>query len=149
MTLKINRAPLQNHIKLCVSFRHHMWNQTGVMVPKRLIWVMTSITLTFDFWPWTFAYTSILSLVITPENFMIIYDGDIVKNVWKAQTDRQTDRPVRQTDRRTDGRTDRQKDRQYFLKENPFENVICKMLAIFSGLKMGLFDAYFFIKVYN
>ena len=29
------------------------------------------------------------------------------------------------------------------LKENSFENVICKMLAFFSGLNIGLFDAYF------
>ena len=56
------------------------------------------------------------------------------KKVWQAQTDRQTD-----------GLTERnrQKDRQsFFIKENPFENVICKMLAIL-GLNSGLFDAYF------
>ena len=29
------------------------------------------------------------------------------------------------------------------VKENPFENVICTILAIFSGLNIGLFDAYF------
>ena len=33
---------------------------------------MTSVTLTFDLWPWPFAWTSLLSLVITPENFVII-----------------------------------------------------------------------------
>ena len=47
-----------------------------------------------DLWP--FAWTSLLSLVITPENFMMIQmydDGNIVKKVW-------------QTDRWTDGRTD-------------------------------------------
>ena len=32
--------------------------------------VVTSVTLTFDLWP--FAWTSLLSLVITPENFMMI-----------------------------------------------------------------------------
>ena len=51
MTLKINRAPLLNNIKLCASFHHHMWNQTGVMVSKWLIWVLTPVTLTFDLWP--------------------------------------------------------------------------------------------------
>ena len=83
MTLMINRAPLLNNIKLCASFHHHMWNQTGVMVQKRLIWVLTCVTLTFDLWLWTFALTSLLSLVITPENFMMI--------PWWEQTDRQTD----------------------------------------------------------
>ena len=53
--LEMNRAPLLNNIKLCVSFHHHMRNQTGVMVPKQLIWGLTSVTLTFDLWPWTFA----------------------------------------------------------------------------------------------
>ena len=37
----------------------------------------------------------------------------------------------------------------FLQKENPFDNVICKILAIISGLNIGLVDAYFFIKVYN
>ena len=47
MTLENNRAPLPSNIKLCASF-HHMWIQTGVTVRKRLSWVLTSVTLTFD-----------------------------------------------------------------------------------------------------
>ena len=31
--------------------------------------VLTSVTLTFDLWPWPFAWTSLLSMVITFENF--------------------------------------------------------------------------------
>ena len=95
MTLKYNRAPLLSNIKLCASFHHHMSSQTGVTVRKCLNWVLTSVTLTFDLWPWPFAWTSLLSLVITPENFMD--DGNIVKKA--SQTDRQTDR-------RTDGWTE-------------------------------------------
>ena len=98
MTLENNRAPLLiiSNIKLCASFHHHMWIQTGVTVRKRLSWVLTSVTLTFDLWPWPFAWTSLVSLVITPENFMI--------NRWwehsqKGVTDGQTDK---QTDRRTE-----------------------------------------------
>ena len=72
MTLKNNRTPLLSNIKLCASFHHHMWIQTGVTVRKRLSWVLTSVTLTFDLWPWPFAWTSLLSLVISPENFMMI-----------------------------------------------------------------------------
>ena len=72
MTLKNNRAPLLRIIKLYASFHRHTWIQTRVTVRKRLSWVLTSVTLTFDLWPWPFAWTSLLSLVITPENFMMI-----------------------------------------------------------------------------
>ena len=92
MTLKNNRAPLLTIIKLYASFHHHMWIQTGVTVRKRLSWVLTSVTLTFDLWPWPFAWTSLLSLVITPENFMMIRwweHGE--KGVTDGQTDRRTD----------------------------------------------------------
>ena len=72
MTLKNNRAPLLSNIKLYASFHHYMSIQTGVTVRKRLSWVVTSVTLTFDLWPWPFAWTLLWSLVITPENFMMI-----------------------------------------------------------------------------
>ena len=100
MTFKYNRAPLLSIIKLYASFHHHMWIWTGVTVRKRLSWVVTSVTLAFDLWPWLFAWTSQLSLVITPENFMMIR---WLEHSQKGVTDRQTDR---RTDRRTDGRTD-------------------------------------------
>ena len=72
MTFKNNRAPLLSIIKQYALFHHHTWIQTGVTVRKRLSWVLTSVTLTFDLWPWPLAWTSLLSLVITPENFMMI-----------------------------------------------------------------------------
>ena len=75
-----------------------MWIQTGVTVRKRLSWVVTSVTLTFDLWPWTFAWTLLWSLVITPENFMMI-------RWWEHSQTGVTDR---QTDGRTDGQTDGQ-----------------------------------------
>ena len=90
--LENNRAPLLSNIKLCTSFHHHMWIQTGVTVRKRLSWVLTSVTLTFDIWPWPFAWTSLLSLVITPENFMMIrWWEHSQKDVTDGQTDRHTD----------------------------------------------------------
>ena len=126
MTLKNNRAPILCCFQLCAWFHCHMWNQTGVRVRKRLSWVLTSVTLTFDLWPWPFAWTSLLTMVITPENFMMIWwweHGE--KGVTDGQTDRRTDRQTdRQTenticraawsklkrcDRRTDGQTDRRK----------------------------------------
>ena len=92
MTFKNNRTPLLSIIKLYASFHHHMWIQTGVTVWKRLSWVVTSVTLTFDLWSWPFAWTSLLSLVITPENFMMIR--------WWEHSQKGV------TERRTDGRTD-------------------------------------------
>ena len=89
MTLKNNRAPLLSIIKLYASFHHHMWIETGVSVRKRLSWVVNSVTFTFDLWPWPFAWTSLLSLVITPENFMLIWWWEHSQKVW--WTDRQTD----------------------------------------------------------
>ena len=97
MTLKNNRAPLLSIIKLYASFHHHMWIQTRVTVRKRLSWVLTSVTLTFDLWPWPFAWTSLLSLAINPENFMMIWWWEHGE---KGVTDRRTDR---RTDRQTDG----------------------------------------------
>ena len=97
MTFKNNRVPLLSIIKLYASFHHHMWIRTGVTVRKRLSWVVTSVTLTFDLWPWPFAWTSLLSLVITPENFMMIRWWE---HSQKGVTDRRTE----------DGRTDRRTD---------------------------------------
>ena len=108
MTLKNNRAPLLCCFQLCAWFHCHMWIQTGGRVWKRLSWVLTSVTLTFDLWPWPFAWTSLLTMVITLENFMmirwwehgekVVTDGlnqsysclVAAKKVW--QTDGRTDR---------------------------------------------------------
>ena len=92
-------------------FHCHMWIQTGVRVRKRLSWVLTSVTLTFDLWPWPFAWTSLFTMVITPENFMMIR--------WWEHGEKGV----------TDGRTDRRTDRQT-------ENTICR--AAWSQLKTKL-----------
>ena len=97
--LKNNRASLLSTTKLYASFYHHMWIQTGVRIRERLSWVMTFVTLTFDLWPWPFAWTSLLSLVITPENLVAIRWQEHSE---KGVTDRQTE-----TDRQTDGQTER------------------------------------------
>ena len=109
MTLKNNTAPLLCCFQLCAWFHCHMWIQTGVRVRKRLSWVLTSVTLTFDLWPWPFAWTSLMTMVITPENFMMI-------RWWEHGEKGVTDR---QTDGQTDGRT---------------ENTICR--AAWSQLKI-------------
>ena len=91
MTLKNNRAPLLSNIKLCASFHHHMWIQTGVTVRKRLSWVLTSVTLTFDLWPWSVAWTLLWSLVITLENCMMI---QWLEHSKKGVTDGQTENTI-------------------------------------------------------
>ena len=93
MTLKNNRVPLLSIIKPYAWFHCHMWIQTGVTVRKHFSWVVTSVTLTFDLWPWTFTWTSLLSLAITPENFVMIrWWEHSQKGVTDRQTDRQSDR---------------------------------------------------------
>ena len=89
---KNNRAPLLCCFQLCAWFHCHMWIQTGVKVRKRLSWVLTSVTLTFDLWPWPFAWTSLLTMVITHGKF---HDDTMMGTWWKR------------CERRTDGRTDR------------------------------------------
>ena len=92
MTLKNNRAPHLCCFQLCAWFHCHMWIQTGVRLRKRLSWVLTSVTLTFDLWPWPFAWTPLLTMVITPENFMMIrWREHGEKGVTDGQTDRRTD----------------------------------------------------------
>ena len=73
-----------------------------------------------DLWPWPFAWTLLWSLVINPENFMMIRWWE---HSQKGVTDRQTDG---QTDRQTDGQTDSRTDWQT-------ENTICR--AAWSQLK--------------
>ena len=56
MTPKHNRAPLLCYFKLFASFRSHWWNQPGVTVRKRLIWIkiddfFSCVTLKCDGWP--------------------------------------------------------------------------------------------------
>ena len=89
LTLKNNWAPMLSNIKLCASFYHHMWIQTGVTARKRSSWVLTYVNLTCNVWPWPFAWTSLSSLVITPENVMMIWWWE---NSEKCVTDGQTDR---------------------------------------------------------
>ena len=108
--LENNRAPNLCCFKLCASFHHHMSIQTWVTARKRLNGVMTSVTLTFDIWPWPFALTSLLSLVITPENFMMIRWHVCLSVCLSVRPSvRLLHLFHRQIDRQTDGRLDRKK----------------------------------------
>ena len=69
-----DKAPLLCHIKLCASFRSHLWIQIGVTIWKFPNWHKICFDLcALDFRPLTpFAWTSLLSIVTTPENFVRI-----------------------------------------------------------------------------
>ena len=64
--LEKNRAPLLSNIKLCASFHHHIWIQTGVTVRKHPIWVKIDDFLAV--WPWNL--TSDLNLCIDVTSVM-------------------------------------------------------------------------------
>ena len=97
IALENNKAALLSNIKLCASFHRHTWIKTVVTLRKRLNRVLASVTLTFDLWPRSFAWTSLLSLVITLENFMMSQWWEHNEKVWKTEG---------QTDIRTEGSMD-------------------------------------------
>ena len=94
MTLeKKNKAPLLCHFKFYASFHSHLWIQIGVLDWKCPNWGKICFHLcNLDLWPWPFAWTSLLSRVITHENFMMIrLEKHCVTDrhkVWQRQTDR-------------------------------------------------------------
>ena len=97
--LKNNMVPLLCYFKLCASFRSHLWIQTGVTVRKRPNCGKIGFDLCdLDLWPLTltFCMDISLSMVTTPENFMLIqWQEHCEKGVTNGQTVR--------TDGRTDG----------------------------------------------
>ena len=99
VTLKFDRWPWKTigHLSLCIissPYVNSNWSYSSEM--ER--WVLTFVTLTFDLWPWPFAWTSCLSMVITPENFSVLWWHE---HGQKGVTDGRKDG---QTDRQTDGR---------------------------------------------
>ena len=70
-----------------------MWIHTRVTVRKWLSWVLTSVALTFDLWPWLFAcITSVIG-----NNSWKFHDDTMRGTLWKRcnrQTDWQTERSV-------------------------------------------------------
>ena len=93
---KKNRASLLYHCKRRASFYSHVCIQTRATAWKHMHWGK----ICFDLWNlglWsltlTFSWTSLSSVVIPPDNFMIIW--------WQEHSDK-----VWRTNRRTDGRTD-------------------------------------------
>ena len=75
------------------SFVHHFLTICEVkLVRKRKSGIITSVTLIFDLWPWSFAWTSPLSMVISSENFrMIRWQEHCQKGVTDGRTGRRAD----------------------------------------------------------
>ena len=88
----ITSSCVHHFITIC-DFKLELWSGNGFKLGFDLC---ETVTLTFDLWPWPFTWTSLLSLVITPENFMMIW---WLEHSEKGETDKRTDVP---TDRRMD-----------------------------------------------
>ena len=96
VTLKIDRWPWKTigHLSYAISgFVHHFAAICEFKLELRsgntqieAIFLLTSVTLTFNLWPWPFRWTSLLSMVITHENFMMIRRQEHCE---KGVTDRQ------------------------------------------------------------
>ena len=95
-----------HHFRTIGSFKLELQSGNAQFGSKSAIflnWVPNYVTLAFDLWLWPFAWTLLLSIVISPENFMMIrWEEHSEKGVTDWQTDIQTDI-------QTDGWTDRQK----------------------------------------
>ena len=80
MTLKSNRAPLLSNIS--APYVNSNWSYSPETA--KLGYDLCDR----DLWPWPFAWTSLLSLVITPENFVMIRWWE---HSQKGVTDRRTE----------------------------------------------------------
>ena len=84
------------HHTLCITLSPYV-NSNWSYGPETLNWVLTSVSLTIDLWPWPFVSASLLSLLVSPENsIMIRWWKYSERGVTGGRTDRHTDR---QTDR--------------------------------------------------
>ena len=77
VTLKFDEWPCKTtgHLFYATSsvVHHFITTSYGPEMPKLgQEFFFTSVTLTFELWPWPFGRASLLPMVITPENFMII-----------------------------------------------------------------------------
>ena len=77
------------HIVTIIEFKLALRSKNAEIRAKI---VLTSVTLTLDLWPWSFAWTSRLSMVITSDNFMMIRWQEYCEKVW--QTNGRADKTV-------------------------------------------------------
>ena len=96
LNLKKNRASFLCYPKLCVPFRSHWGIQSGVTVRKRPNCGKICFDLCdIDLWSLTLAFRMAITLVITPENFVMIQRQEqCEKGMTGGRTDELTDRSV-------------------------------------------------------
>ena len=82
-------SSLVNHSVVFCEFKLKLRSGNAKIGAK---FVLTSVTLILDFWPWPFAWTSLLLMVISLANSMMIGWGKHCKRVWR--TDGQTDKQI-------------------------------------------------------
>ena len=83
---------LHNCVAIC-EFKLELQSRNTQMGAQ---FVLTSLTLTFDLWPWPFAWTSLLAMAKLPENFtMIRWKKHNKKGVTDGQTETWTDWTIR------------------------------------------------------
>ena len=85
VTLKFDRWPWKTIGHLFYAISNFVHDSIGICEFKLELWsrnskigtnFFTFVTLTFDLWPWHFAWTSLLSMVIIPENYeQAVKDG--------------------------------------------------------------------------
>ena len=84
MTLKNNRAPPLCYLKLCASFRSHLWIQTGVTVRKRPKWGKICFDLCdIDLWPLTLNFCMDITFV-NGNNSWKSHDDAMTATLWKG-----------------------------------------------------------------
>ena len=83
----------KHHQALCIISSSYVNSNCSYGSEMAKFWPLWPWPLTFDLWPLTFAWTSLLSMWITPENFMMIRWWKHSGKVWQTdgRTDRQTD----------------------------------------------------------
>ena len=76
------------HFAAIRGFKLDLWSEKSKIGTK---FALISVTLTFDLWPWPFAWTWHLWMEITPENVrMIRWQKHCEKGVTEGRTDRRT-----------------------------------------------------------
>ena len=79
------------HFVAICEFELELWSGKAQIGAK---FALTSVTLTFDFWPWSLTCTSWLSMEILPEIFMMIRSQEHSGKRCDGRTDGQTERSV-------------------------------------------------------
>ena len=103
MTSQNTRAPVLCYVKFVHYFKAICEFKLELQSGNAQIgakFILTSVTLTFDLWPWPFAWVLLLSMVITSANLMVIrWQEHCEKGMTDGRTDGRTESGVRRAAR--------------------------------------------------